>query len=133
MKNQSFEVAACIIKNKKVLLIHRITGFDVWEFPGGKIELGENPKETAVREIKEETGLKVKNEGLITIDSHVTPQKRHHVWFHYKCKVLSGSIKIGDKDHTEYRWFTLCEVKKLPNLALSVKHILPELKKVLSD
>lgn len=32
-----------------------------YDIPGGKIEEGESPEETAIREIKEETGLKVKN------------------------------------------------------------------------
>ena len=47
--------------------------------------------------------------------------------------ITQGKIKIGDKDHTEYNWFKFKEIKKLHNLALSVKHILPQLKKVLSD
>jgi 8-oxo-dGTP pyrophosphatase MutT (NUDIX family) len=45
-----------VIKGKKVLLIHRKIP-DVWELPGGNIEYGENPSETAKREVKEETGL----------------------------------------------------------------------------
>lgn len=130
MQNQSFVAAGCVIKNNKVLLLHRTTSFDVWEFPGGGIEFGEHPEDAAVREVKEETGLKVRSEGLIKIDSHVTPQNKHHILFHYKCKPLGGKIKIGDVDHSEYGWFSFKELKDLPNLALSVKHILPELKKV---
>lgn len=133
MKEQGFPSAACIIKNNRILLLHRITGFDCWEFPGGKIEFGESPEEAAIREAKEETNLTVKSLGLVTINSHVTPQKHHHIWFYYKCKVLKGKIKIGDKDHTEYKWFTFKEMKKIPSLALSVKYILPQLQKVLSD
>jgi 8-oxo-dGTP diphosphatase len=131
MKQQGFPSAACIIKNNKILLLHRTTGFDVWEFPGGKIEFGESPEEAAIRESKEETGLTVKSLGLITISSEVTPQKHHHVWFYYKCKILKGKLKIGDKKHSEYKWFTFKEMKKLPNLALSVRHVLPDLQKIL--
>lgn len=32
---------------------------DIWNFPGGKLELGESPKECAIREVEEETGIRV--------------------------------------------------------------------------
>lgn len=132
MKKQCFGAAACIIKNKKVLLLHRVSNFDVWEFPGGGIEFGESPEDAAVRETKEETGLKVKSKGFLTINSHVTPQKHHHIWLHYRCIIINGEVKVN-KEHTEYGWFSIKEIKKLPNLALSVKHVLPELQKIISD
>lgn len=43
----------------QVLLIHREKGF--WEFPKGHPEEGESPLETACRELKEETGLRLVN------------------------------------------------------------------------
>ena len=42
---QKCATAACIVKNNKVLLLHRQSNFDLWEFPGGGIEFGENPKD----------------------------------------------------------------------------------------
>jgi len=133
MRNQSFPSAACIIKNKKILLLHRIVGFKVWEFPGGKIEFGESPEEAAIRETKEETGLTVKSLGLMSINSHVTPQNHHHICFCYKCKILRGKIKVSDDDHDRCKWLTFDEMKKLPDMALSLKAFLPQLKKILSD
>jgi 8-oxo-dGTP diphosphatase len=41
----------------------------LWKFPGGKMEFGENPFETAVREVKEETGLTILIENLILIET----------------------------------------------------------------
>jgi len=131
MREQGFGSVACIIKNNKILLLHRTTGFDVWELPGGKIEFGEHPEEAAVREAKEETCLRVKSLGFITISSYVTPHKHHHVWFCYKCKILGGKIKISDKDHDEYKWFSFRNMREISNLALQVKYILPQLKKIL--
>lgn len=40
----------------RVLLVHR-PKYDDWSFPKGKAEEGERPEETALREVKEETGL----------------------------------------------------------------------------
>ena len=133
MINQSFTSAMCIVKNKKILLLHRTVGFKVWEFPGGGIEFGESPEEAAVRETKEETGLTVKSLGLLEVNSHVTPQNHHHIWFFYRCKILRGRLKARDKDHDKYGWFNLEEMKGLPDLALSIRVILPHLKRFVGD
>lgn len=50
-------VAAMLFKDKEVLIAQRaehdpLTGF--WEFPGGKIEAGESPEESLIREMQEE-------------------------------------------------------------------------------
>ena len=49
-------VAAIIVKGNKVFATQRGYGEfkDGWEFPGGKIELGESPQEALIREIREE-------------------------------------------------------------------------------
>jgi 8-oxo-dGTP diphosphatase len=125
---QNFPAAAIIIRDKKVLLLHRIDGLKVWEFPGGKIEFGEHPEEAALREANEETGLEVKSSGLFSIISQVTPQNKHQIWFFYRCEIVSGEPKVNDEDHDKIGWFTMDEIKSMPDLALSVKGVLSELK-----
>ena len=53
-------VAAVIVKNNKVLIGKRAK-FEkspgLWEFPGGKIEAGEKPEQTIVRELREELNI----------------------------------------------------------------------------
>lgn len=56
-----------IIKDRKILLVHRSYGQKTWTMPGGTIESGESPMQTAVREMKEETGLEVEIKDLIGI------------------------------------------------------------------
>ena len=56
-------VRCYLIKDNKVAVIkykdkNKKAGY--YDIPGGKIEKGENPEQTAIREIKEETGLKIK-------------------------------------------------------------------------
>ncbi len=58
-------VAACALidADGRVLLAQRPQGktmAGMWEFPGGKIEQGERPEETLIRELKEELGIDVK-------------------------------------------------------------------------
>ncbi len=51
---------AAIVQNKKILMVlHRSSSREYWTLPGGGIEPGETPEQTAVREVKEETGLDV--------------------------------------------------------------------------
>lgn len=83
--------AGIVIKDNKVLVMHRVNkGDEYWVFPGGGQEDGETPEQTAVREIDEETTLKVKAGKLVY----------HIVWdtgeenFFYLCEYISGEPQL---------------------------------------
>ena len=64
-KSKLVLVAACALidADGRVLLAQRPQGktmAGMWEFPGGKVEQGERPEETLIRELKEELGIDVK-------------------------------------------------------------------------
>ena len=98
-------VAALIEKENKVLIAKRATGTDdvkgKWEFPGGKVEKGENEFIAIEREIKEEFELNVKANKFIINNEHEYPDKVVDLRL-YKCEYLSGEFKLHA--HTEYLW-----------------------------
>ena len=98
-------VAAIIIEKEKVFATQRGYGEfkDGWEFPGGKIELGETPEAAIVREIKEELDTEIEVVKLLDTVEYDYPQ------FHlsmdcFICKIKSGDLVL--KEHEAAKWLT---------------------------
>ena len=77
MSTKSILVAACALvdADNRVLLAQRPAGkpmAGLWEFPGGKVEPGERPEQTLIRELKEELAIVVEEACLapLTLASH---------------------------------------------------------------
>lgn len=104
-------VAAFIIKEEKVLLAKRSTGdkdvLGKWEFPGGKVELGESETMAIEREMKEEFELEVKAEEFITNQVWEYPSKIVNLKL-YRCNYISGEFHLHD--HFEYKFVDITEL-----------------------
>ena len=91
-------VAACALVDAdgRVLLAQRPEGKSMaglWEFPGGKIEPGERPEQSLIRELKEELGIVVSDACLapLTFASHAYPDF-HLLMPLYVCRRWEGTV-----------------------------------------
>ena len=109
-------VAAIIIKGGKAFATQRGYGEfkDWWEFPGGKIEKGECPKEALVREIREELDAEIEVGELLETIEWDYPD--FHLTMHcFICSLMSESMPLNE--HAAAAWLTrgnLRSVKWLP-------------------
>lgn len=106
-------VAGLIRRQGKVLVGQRPEGASLagtWEFPGGKIELGESPEEALARELKEELGVDAEIGPLKFVATH-TYGKTGILFLFYDVKFWKGQIKT--QQHLDLRWVTPKELEKL--------------------
>lgn len=109
-------VAAIIIQDGRLFATQRGYGEwkDWWEFPGGKIEPGESPKDALKREIREELATEIEVGNLLTTVEYDYP--KFHLMMHcYLCDIIRGQLSL--LEHEDARWLTKDEldgVKWLP-------------------
>ena len=89
----------------------------VWDIPGGTVEFGEKAVDALVREIAEESGLKVNVGKIIFSFDYLSNPERHQFQLVYECDYISGEVKLNPEEHDEYKWVTIEEMKTLPKIA----------------
>jgi len=107
----------CIVQDgDRILLINRPDklGFPGWIGPGGKVDFPESLTEGAIREVREETGLIVKDLIYKGLDEYVDPQKNHrYMVFNYITKTFEGEL-LENPPEGELQWIPIDEVMDYP-------------------
>ncbi len=111
-------VVACALidPDGRVLIAERPPGrpmSGLWEFPGGKIEVGERPEETLIRELKEELGIVVSDACLapLTFASHSYPDF-HLLMPLYVCRRWEGTATA--QEGQRLRWVRPNQLRDYP-------------------
>jgi 8-oxo-dGTP diphosphatase len=111
-------VAACALidADGRVLIAQRPQGKSMaglWEFPGGKVESGERPEQSLIRELKEELGIVVKEECLapLTFASHLYPDF-HLLMPLYVCRRWDGFVEA--REAQKLKWVRPQELRNYP-------------------
>ena len=115
MKKHYTVSAAIIIENKKILCVQRNKGkYDYisykYEFPGGKLEIGENEEDALIREISEELSLEI----VVIEKFHVVTHEYldFNITMHsYLCTANTEQLIL--KEHIDAKWLAKNELIEL--------------------
>lgn len=111
-------IAAVIFREDKVLMFKREgeeweTG---WEFVKGAIHFGETEEEAVLREVDEEAGVRI---NIIAKSPKIywdeKPYKGGTLKIHatsFACEYLSGDVRLGEEEHTDFKWMDVNEAMK---------------------
>jgi len=105
-----------LIKSEGKILLQRRTGAHgegTWSLPGGHLEFGETPEQTAIREAKEEVNADIKNIRVVGLTNDVMrADDKHYITIFVEAEYVGGEIKIAEPHRTtEIRW---CDPTNLP-------------------
>jgi 8-oxo-dGTP diphosphatase len=98
--------AGILIEQGRVLLTQRKKGSHLagaWEFPGGKVEPGEDPREALARELREELGIEAAASDVIEVTFHRYPERAVLLVF-YRAGRRTGSPEPRAIDVAAFRW-----------------------------
>jgi 8-oxo-dGTP diphosphatase len=127
----SFRLAAyaVCIEDDKVLLAHckpvRCRQ-EAWSLPGGRVEHGEDPFDTVVREVAEETGCDAMVERLLGVDSRLIPaheavngSEHQNIGIFYQVRITGGHLRPEPNgDVIESTWAVVADVSRLRRSSL---------------
>ena len=108
-------VAAVIIQDGKVLCVQRPKHAKEyislkWEFPGGKVEFGENREDALVREIQEELAAEIHELQFLMTVEQAYPD--FHLTMHaYTCALKNGEITL--REHVDMKWLATEDLDQL--------------------
>ena len=113
MKFLRINVVAAIIINKKRILIGKRKDEDIgggkWEFPGGKIEIGEANSEALERELYEELGISAKIGKELMNYEHMFKTTIYNISF---MEIIDYEGEIRNNAHSEIKWVKFSNLLK---------------------
>jgi 8-oxo-dGTP diphosphatase len=134
------EIATTLLVNRaiigdrdRILLLQRSESDShnagLWEFPGGKVDVGEGVEEALIREVLEETGLVIGNVSSVAhVENELITSGKYkgrlYVALFYAARMLDGDLTLSS-EHIDARW-------EKPQLALTRK-LTPESRRAIQS
>lgn len=117
--SETILVAAAVLRHEgRILLTRRMKGAHLagmWEFPGGKVEPGEDPEATVVRECREECAIEVEVVDIVEVAHHAYEDKVVLLLF-YECRFASASEgrHVQHVGVAEHAWVSPAQLRDYP-------------------
>ena len=107
-------VGGLIEKDNKILMVKEAKKrcYGQWNFPAGHLEENESIKEAAIREIFEETGCKVKLNGVLPVE-HEFVNGENLVMIRFVASLEEENIKFNEQEILDVKWIDINEIKKM--------------------
>ena len=101
-KHRTGVAVVCLDSSSRVLLLrHVFHPTKPWGLPGGWLNKGESPRDCALRELREETGLDAELGALLHVDRQGRPD---HLVIAYGATITTGSMNLSS-EIIEAKWF----------------------------
>lgn len=109
-------VGAVVVHEGRLLVVRRghEPGRGLWSVPGGRVEPGEALGSACEREVREETGLRVRAGDLVGRVERAAPGGGTYVIDDLDCTVEGEDTLVAGDDADDARWVTLAELEDLP-------------------
>ena len=98
-----------ILRGGAVLIVHR-PRYDDWSFPKGKAVHDESDRDTALREVREETGLHCELGEPLPDVTYTDGRGRTKIVRYWRMRMMDGSFVPGD-EVDEVRWLTIADAR----------------------
>ena len=99
-------VGVVVLRGREVLLVRRRHhGAGSWATPGGYLDLGEGFEACAVRETREETGLRVDDPRVVGVTNDVHPDGKHNVTVWLTARSDNGDAAVASDELDDVGWF----------------------------
>jgi len=124
-------IAGIAIRDGRLLVAKRVAGGPIglrWEFPGGKVELGESDEDALQREFMEEFGIEVEPLRFLGTSEFESPSGRR-ILAAWTVNIRSDAI-LDLREHSELDWLPLAGLETM-DLADSDRKLLPIIGKAL--
>ena len=120
-----------VFNDSRELLLNLRADTNTWGIPGGSMELYETIEETAIRELREETGITADQLELVTVLSgndfyfeYPNGDKMCTVIVLFKVLNYSGSVKVSDDESKELKFFPLNNLPAMESRAERIIQII---------
>jgi 8-oxo-dGTP diphosphatase len=128
---QVYGAAGILLQGDRICALRRKFGefAGYYEFPGGKVEIGETAEDAVIRECKEELDVDVRIMSLVHVIYHKYPGFYLKMPL-YLCEIVNGEMKLSV--HDDLIWLDENNVEQL-NWIEATKALVPKIKEIIIE